>query len=55
MVATMDLAMAVVAETSGVGGGVGPQAAMKVAMMTRGNSFFMILSSLASTWIKGTL
>ena len=47
MVAKMDLAMAVVvAETSGVGGGVGPQAAMKVAMMTRGISFFMLLLSL---------
>jgi hypothetical protein len=45
MVATMDLAMAVlVAETLGVGAGVDPQAAMKIAMRTRGNSFFMFLS-----------
>jgi hypothetical protein len=47
-VATMDLAMAVVvAEMSGVGIGVGPQAAVKVTIKTRGNSFFMLLSSLA--------
>ena len=46
-VATMDLAMAVVAEMSGVGTGVGPQAAVKVTIRTRGNSFFMLLSSLA--------
>ena len=52
--ATMDLAMAVVvAEMSGVGIGVGPQAAVKVTIRTRGNSFSILLSSLASTWMEG--
>jgi len=46
MVATIDLAMAVmVAETLGVGTGVGPQAAVKVTMRMRDNSFFMVLTS----------
>jgi hypothetical protein len=45
MVATMDLAIAVmVAETLGVEAGVGPQAAMKVAMRTKANSFFMVVT-----------
>jgi hypothetical protein len=41
-----------VAETLGVGAGVDPQAAMKIAMKTTDNSLFMLLSSLASAWIK---